>query len=101
MNKKEYTPKPIDISEIELSQELQGLGEEIAKNVHDVWAYGRIKEGWVYGEKRNDTRKTHPCLVAYEDLSEEEKEYDRNTAISTLKLIVKLGFMILPNNQTL
>lgn len=32
-----------------------------------------------------------PLLVPYEQLSESEKDYDRNTAIQTLKLIVKLG----------
>lgn len=38
--------------------------------------------------------KTHPCLVPYEDLPEEEREYDRNTSVGTLKLIMKLGFTI-------
>ena len=38
--------------------------------------------------------KTHPCLVPYEELPECEKEYDRNTSIETLKLIMKLGFKI-------
>ena len=94
MNKKNYIPTPIDTSGIELPPELKKLGEEIAKNVHEVWSYGRIKDGWTYGKERNDAEKKHPCLVAYEDLSEEEKEYDRNTAFSTLKFIVKLGFKI-------
>ena len=94
MNKRNYIPYPIDTSEIELSQELMELGEEIAKNVHEVWSLGRIKDGWTYGRERNDAEKKHPCLVAYEDLSEEEKAYDRSTALSTLKLIVKLGFKI-------
>ena len=43
---------------------------------------------------RNDAEKKHPCLVPYEELSEEEKEYDRNTSIETIKLILKLGFKI-------
>ena len=54
----------------------------------------RIKQGWKYGEQRNDELKTHPCLVPYEELPEEEKEYDRNTSIGTLKLIMKLGLKI-------
>lgn len=36
----------------------------------------------------------HPCLIAYEDLPEKEKIYDRNSSIETLKLILKLGFEI-------
>ena len=39
---------------------------------------------------RSDDLKTHPCLVPYEELPEEEKEYDRKTSIGTLKLIIKL-----------
>ena len=77
-----------------LPKELNALAEEIAKNVHEVWSEGRMKEGWTYGEKRDDARKHHPCLVPYENLTETEKEYDRNTSQETLKLIMKLGFKI-------
>lgn len=94
MNKTKYTPQPIDTTGVELSEELKQLVEQMSKNVHEVWAETRIKQGWTYGEQRNDELKTHPCLVPYEDLSEEEKEYDRNTSIGTLKLIIKLGFRI-------
>ena len=91
---KTYTPKPIDTSEIELSKELLELTEKLAENTHDVWAAGRIKQGWKYGEKRDDNKKETPCLVPYDELPESEKEYDRNTAIETLKLIIKLGYII-------
>ena len=94
MNKVNYTPQPIDTSDVELPEELELLVEQMSKNVHDVWAETRIKQGWTYGEQRNDELKTHPCLVPYEELPEEEKEYDRNTSIGTLKLIMKLGFKI-------
>ena len=73
---------------------LEQLVEKMARNVHEVWAQNRISQGWTYGEERNDSLKQHPCLVPYEDLPEEEKAYDRDTAIGTLKLIVKLGFKI-------
>lgn len=94
MNKNNYTPHPIDTKGMELPKELTALAEDIAKNVHEVWSAGRINDGWTYGEKRNDTEKKHPCLVPYEELSEEEKEYDRNTSVETIKLILKLGFKI-------
>lgn len=91
---KEYTPKPVDISDVELDSTLMELVEVMAKNVHDVWAETRIKDGWRYGETRNDERLEHPCLIPYEELPDSEREYDRNTAICTLKLIHKLGFKI-------
>ena len=95
-----YIPQPIDTGDVRLPQELQGLAEEIAKNVHEVWAKGRMEEGWTFGNTRNDTLKQHPCLVPYEELTETEKEYDRNTSQETLKLIMKLGFQIIPIPHT-
>ena len=64
------------------------------RSLECVWSAGRMKDGWTYGEERNDAEKKHPCLVPYEHLSEEEKEYDRNTSVETIKLILKLGFKI-------
>lgn len=89
-----YRPEPKDTSKVVLSEELLALTEQIAENVHDVWAQGRIREGWTYGEVKDEKKKTTPCLVPYGELSESEKEYDRNTALQTLKLIVSLGYRI-------
>ena len=94
MKKAKYTPQHIDTTDVKLPKELEQLVEQMSKNVHEVWAETRIRQGWTYGEQRNDKLKTHPCLVPYEDLPEQEKEYDRNTSIGTLKLIMKLGFII-------
>ena len=91
---KQYKPKPIDTKDIVLPTELNNLIEEMSKNVHEFWAETCISQVWTYGEERNDAEKKHPCLVPYEELSEEEKEYDRNTSIETIKLILKLGFKI-------
>lgn len=89
-----YKPQPIDTSGIKLPNKLEQLTEKIAENVHDIWAESRISEGWSYGEKRDDDKKTTPCLVPYDQLPEEEKKYDRKTAMETLKLIVALGYNI-------
>lgn len=91
---KEYIPNPIDTSDIELPEELLNLADKIAENVHDVWAKGRVSQGWTYGEKRDDAKLETPCLVPYNELPESEKTYDKETAFSTLKLIVKLGYRI-------
>lgn len=93
-----YIPKPVDTTGIKLPEELLALTEKIAENVHENWAVGRIKEGWVYGAERNDCAKTTPCLVPYNQLTDSEKEYDRNTAMETLKLIVALGYRIEKGN---
>ena len=91
---KVYNPSPVDTSLIELPAEIIEIQEKLAKNTHDTWAAQRFADGWRYGPERNDQEKLHPCLVPYEELSETEKEYDRNTATETLKLIIALGFEI-------
>lgn len=89
-----YKPNPIDTSKIELPEDLLELTERIAENVHENWSVGRIADGWTYGETRDDEKKTTPCLVPYSQLSDSEKEYDRVTALQTLKLVVALGYKI-------
>ena len=89
-----YKPDPIDVSDVVIDDELLELTEMIAQNVHEVWAEGRLKAGWTYGKTRDEEKKQTPCLVPYDELPEEEKEFDRNTAMETLRLIVKLGYTI-------
>ncbi|KAF0700965.1 Aste57867_8535 [Aphanomyces stellatus] len=87
-----YVPKPILTDDIELSPELNSLVELLAENTHDVWAKKRMEEGWVYGPKRNDDKKEHDGLVPYVYLTPEEKDMDRNTAVQTVKCILRCGF---------
>lgn len=90
-----YTPQPIDTKNIQLSDDIIELSEKIAKNTHEVWSAGRVRDGWTYGPVRDDAKREHPCLIPYEELSESEKEYDRNTSLETLRLIISLGYKIL------
>lgn len=94
MNTNDYTPHPADLTGIELPQELLELKEVISKNIHEVWSAGRMREDWTFGPVRNDEKRETPCLVPYEELPEEEKAYDWNTAANTLKFIMSLGFEI-------
>ena len=89
-----YEPIPIDTSDIKLSEDLLALTERLAENAHDNWAKQRLADGWTYGSQRDDAAKTHPDLVPYSDLPESEKEYDRKTAMETLKAMVALGYDI-------
>ncbi len=83
------------ISDQTIPKELIVLTESIAMHVHETWAAGRIAQGWSYGKERDDTLKTTPCLVPYEELSEEEKEYDRATALATIQFILESGYEII------
>ena len=87
-------PKLEELGDVKLPSELEKFIEDLAKQLHEVWAQSRIEQGWTYGPERNDQLKHHPCLVPYEELPEVEKAHDRDTAVGTLKLIQKLGFTI-------
>lgn len=89
-----YKPDPLDTSHVELPTELLELTEQIARNVHENWSAARLAEGWTFGTARDDQKKTTPCLVPYAELPESEREYDRITAMQTLKMIVALGYTI-------
>ena len=91
-----YNPAPIDTTKVKLDEGILRLTELLAKNTHEVWAAGRKAQGWSYGPERNDEEKKHPCLIEYEELSDDEKSYDRNTALETLKCIISLGYTIVP-----
>ena len=82
----------MDTSAVELTDDILELIELLARNTHEVWAQHRLADGWRYGLHLDDGRKCHPSLVPYEELPESEKQYDRNTVIQALKVIVSLGY---------
>ncbi len=90
----DYRPTPRDTSGVKLPREIDELTELLAKNTHENWSQQRIAEGWRHGPKRDDGKKEHPSLIPYEQLSESEKQYDRTTAMETIKTILALGYRI-------
>ena len=89
-----YEPSPIGLDDVELSEDLSELQEAIAENAHEIWAKNRRDQGWSYGPERNDQKKETPDMIPYCNLPESEKLYDREMAMQTLKLVKKLGFEI-------
>jgi len=89
-----YRPSPICVDDVRLPSSLLDLTEVIAENVHDNWARARMDQGWTYGNVRDDAKKQHPDLIPYLFLPESEKEYDRQIALNTIRLILKLGYSI-------
>lgn len=95
-----YIPKPIDLSDVELTEDLNELREAIAENAHEIWAENRQAEGWTYGPQRDDQLKQTPDMVPYSQLPEGEKEYDREMAMKTIKLLKKLGYDLIKREET-
>ncbi|HVT79406.1 MAG TPA: RyR domain-containing protein [Phycisphaerae bacterium] len=86
-----YTPRPIDTSTVRLSPDLLALTERLAENTHDIWARQKIGDGWRHGPT-DAAAKTHASLVPYSQLPESEKQYDRATAMETIKALLALGY---------
>jgi len=91
-NQSNYEPHPLDLDDVTIEPELMELREAIAENAHEVWAKTRKDQGWAYGAERDDAKKLHPDMIPYNLLPESEKEYDRQMAINTIKLVKKLGW---------
>ena len=52
---------------------LNGYGP---RELHESWSEFKTKNGWVYGPEKDFEKKTHPCLVPYDDLPYEQKLKD-------------------------
>lgn len=90
----EYKPEPISAEHVVLSDEILELVERLAENAHDIWALERLRDGWKFGLERDDTRRQHPCLVPYAQLSERDRDYDRSMVVGSIQAILFLGFTI-------
>ena len=90
----EYTPHPIDLSDIELDTTIKKDIEKIAKNIHEAWGEQRRLQGWKYGESYDAKQKTHPCMIEYDILPEPEKDIDRATVTQTIKTLLSMGYTI-------
>lgn len=99
-NSNGYVPQPLDTSDVVLSDELLQLAEVLASNTHDVWGVGKMAQGFTYGPVTDDAARTHRDLVPYSELSEASKGYDRQTSLETLKMLVKLGWTLLPPSKS-
>ncbi|XP_046677460.1 LOW QUALITY PROTEIN: ryanodine receptor-like [Homalodisca vitripennis] len=89
-----FVPTPVDTSMINLPSYIENIRDRLAENIHEMWAMNKIEAGWMYGERRDDIRKIHPCLIQFERLPPAEKRYDTQLAVQTLKTILALGYHI-------
>jgi class 3 adenylate cyclase len=89
-------PTPTDLTRTTVGPDISELREALARSVHETWVRLRTAEGWRRGPTRDDGRKEHPDLVPFEELPESEREYDRQTALTTLKTLLALGYTIQP-----
>lgn len=67
-------------------------GKYTPEESHNSWIEFKVNDGWVYGpEKDSEKKKTHPCLVPYNELPEEQqiKDYLFSGIVDSLKKFIK------------
>jgi len=72
--------------------------EALARLEHRYWMEEKFSQGWKFGGKeiRDNQKKLHPCLVPWDDLPEEEREKDRETARNIPPTLAVAGFAVYP-----
>ncbi|GGM37077.1 RyR domain-containing protein [Dactylosporangium sucinum] len=68
--------------------------ETLAEQEHIRWMDERIRQGWTYGEVRDDATKRHPSLVPWQSLAESEKEKDRAAVRDLAAVLADCGLQI-------
>jgi hypothetical protein len=60
---------------------------------HACWLKEKEASGWVYGPVKNVEKKTHPCMVPYEDLPPSQKSKDLIFVSTVRAVLSSLGWM--------
>ena len=67
------------------------LLEKLAEAAHNVWMEGKLRDGWKLGTAIDKEKKTHTCLVPYDQLSETDRESDRDMVRGIPRIVELAG----------
>jgi hypothetical protein len=77
------TESPLDVEEI----------DRLARMEHDRWWAERDLGGWTYGETRDNVRRIHPLMRPFDDLSEADRDKDRENVRNIMAIAAAEGFV--------
>jgi hypothetical protein len=60
------------------------------EQLHESWCDEKLANGWIYGETKDATAKTHPCLVPYSALPAEQQEKDHLFASTVAETVAEI-----------
>jgi hypothetical protein len=73
--------------------------EKMAIMEHDRWREEKVRKGWIYAAVKDDVKKTHPCLIEWEKLSDSDKDKDRSTVKIIPDMLGAINFEIYKENE--
>jgi len=85
---------PSNLSRVKVLHAIESNVDLLAECEHDGWMEQKYRDGWSHGLVRDDDAKKHPCLVQYANLSEEDKEKDRNAVRHYPDIVELAGYKI-------
>jgi hypothetical protein len=88
---------PGEASEAELDavdKVLKANLDMLAAMEHDGWMDEKRRQGWTFGETRDNAHLKHPLMIPYGDLAEIEKDKDRDSVLRYPKRVGEAGYKI-------
>ncbi len=73
--------------------------EFLSEREHEQWMAERLRKGWVYGKVRDDQQKIHDCIIPWGQLSEAEREKDRNAVRALPGILAKVYLKIVRRDE--
>lgn len=73
--------------------------ERLAEAAHKVWMKGKLRDGWKYGPATDKEQKIHNCLVPYDQLSEADKESDRDMVRGIPEILAAAGYKMVRDDE--
>lgn len=81
------------VQQLTLTEELT---ERLAAAAHRVFCEGKRRDGWKHGPEKSETKRTHPLLVEYDDLTDVYKEANRVTVRAIPQKLAMAGYVMIP-----
>ncbi|MCJ7519409.1 MAG: RyR domain-containing protein, partial [Anaerolineaceae bacterium] len=72
----------------------EDIVETLAIIEHEEWIKERLTSGWVYGKEKDSDKKVSPYLIPFDELTEEIKDYDRDTIRNIPVLLELIGMAV-------
>ena len=90
---------------------LEGVGAEVQLSSNEIeilaimehqrWWADRSINGWTFAEVRDDINRLHPNMVPYEELSNADKQKDRDSVLQMIEILGSECMILVKNPSKL